>query len=175
RVRQQDLVLDDPDLFQPVPAPLVAHPFREHPIAGRSGDVRCRGQVRVRLARGGAGGQRQKPTLARALIGRRARREPKDRTRRWRRCRERDTTEDTKDTEGNACLSHRVLTDRFSVSHVSTVVESCLPSASLPAQPLWLPERPSVHPIPFLDAFLIRTGRGWRSACGTAPTRAWGG
>ena len=69
RIRQQDLVLDDLDLLQPVLAPLVADPFRQHAIARRPGDVRCRGQVGVRLARAAAGGQRQEAALNRSLLG----------------------------------------------------------------------------------------------------------
>ena len=51
RIRQQHLVLDDLDLLEPVVAPPIAHPFGEHAIARRAGDVRIRGQEGVRLAR----------------------------------------------------------------------------------------------------------------------------
>ena len=100
RIRQQDFVLGDLDLVEPVLAPPFANPVGEHPIARRPGDVRLGGQVRVRLASVLRRGERQELCFEAALGDRGARGETVHaRLRLLGNQRRKLTTKDTKDTK----------------------------------------------------------------------------
>src|SRR5439155_25840682 len=112
-VGQQHVVLNDLDLLEAVLAPAVADPFREKPVARRSGDVRLRSKQRMYGA--GILG-RWKPEKTRfpgALGDRGARAVTVDiggDALRAVGSRDKDTKEKTEDTKENATYRQRHLT-----------------------------------------------------------------